>query len=407
MTNAPTALDSLTAFSGDFTQQEALPDNAIHAVTDVLRTGRLHRYNPVPESQSVVSRLEAAYAQWQGQNYCLACASGGYAIATALRALGVQPGDVVMTNAFTLAPVPGAIQSVNAQAVLVEVTDDLVLDLDDFTTKAAAHPNTVLLVSHMRGHLVDMRALMAIANDFNITVVEDCAHTMGATLHGTRSGNFGHVACFSTQTYKHMNSGEGGFLTTNDAELAARAIVLSGSYMLYERHGAAPAPDVFDAIRLETPNCSGRMDNVRAAMLLAQLDELDTNLTRWNERHDAMHRAIAESNRLVLPTAVDGALRIGSSLQFRAPWLDAEGCERFMARCSEWGVDLKWFGNPDPVAFTSQHRSWHYVKPHELPHTDSVLATLFDVRIPLTFSVEDCTHVGQLITAVAATIDDE
>ncbi len=399
--------EPVKAFSGDFTLQEPLPEAAVEAVAEVMRSGRLHRYNQSADELSIVSRLEAAYASWQQSQYCLACASGGYAMSTALRAVGVKPDDVVLTNAFTLAPVPGAIQSVNAQAVLVEANENLVIDLEDLAIKAAQHSGAVLLLSHMRGHLANMHELMRIANEHSLTVVEDCAHTMGATFDGTLSGNFGHVACFSTQTYKHINSGEGGFLTTNDPELAARAIVLSGSYMLYERHGAAPSADVFESIRLEMPNCSGRMDNVRAAMLLAQLPHLDTNLRRWNERYEAMRDAISASNRIALPQPTDASMRIGSSLQFRTPWLDENGCKDFVKRCAALGVELKWFGNPTPVAFTSQHSSWHYVEAHELPKTDQILSTLFDVRIPLTFSVDDCQHVGCIIASVAAQIDGQ
>jgi len=397
----------LKPFKGDFTRQEPLPEAAIAAVVETMRSGRLHRYNPIPDGVSVTAELETAYAAWQGSQYCLACTSGGYAIATALRALGVQPNDVVLTNAFTLAPVPGAIQSVNGRAVLVEVNDELIIDIDDLAKKAKQHPGAVLLLSHMRGHLADMHSVMQIAEANNITVVEDCAHTMGATYDGIRSGNFGQIACFSTQTYKHLNSGEGGFLTTNDAELAARAVVMSGSYMMYERHGAAPSPDVFERIKLNTPNCSGRMDNARAAMLLPQLESLNANLTRWNERYAAMHAALQLSNRLVLPRSLEKAIRIGSSLQFRVPSLNAQRCRQFMADCQTHGVELKWFGDPNPVAFTSQHSSWQYVPAHALPATDRVLATLFDVRIPLTFSVDDCSHIGEIITQVAASLPSE
>jgi len=393
------------SFTGDFTLQEPLPEAAIEAVTKVMRSGRLHRYNHAADKLSEASALEVAFAKWQQRDYCLACASGGYAMATALRALDVKPGEKILTNAFTLAPVPGAIEAVNATAVLVEVTEDLVIDLIDLASKAEQNPGCVLLLSHMRGHLANMYEVMDIAERFGLRVVEDCAHTMGATFDDTLSGNFGHIACFSTQTYKHINSGEGGFLTTNDAQLAARAIVLSGSYMLYERHGAAPPTEVFESIRLETPNCSGRMDNVRAAMLLVQMEQLEKNLMRWNVRYDAMQEAISTSNRIALPKPVISSVRIGSSLQFRAPWLDTDGCLDFVNRCANLGVELKWFGNPNPVAFTSQHTSWRYVPTQTLPQTDRILSTLFDVRIPLTFSVEDCRHIGTIIASVASDID--
>ncbi|MGR3628218.1 MAG: DegT/DnrJ/EryC1/StrS family aminotransferase, partial [Sulfitobacter sp.] len=227
-------------FTGSFTQQEGLSQEAIAAAVAVLQSGRLHRYNLAPGEAGEAAQLEAEYRDWQGSAYCLAVTSGGQALQIALRACGVEPGAKVLTNAYTLAPVPGAIRAVGAETVLVEIDEDLRLDLDDLDAKIASSGARVLLLSHMRGHLCDMDRLMAICNGAEVTVIEDCAHTMGAQWNGIRSGNFGKVACFSTQTYKHMNSGEGGFLTTDDAAIAARATILSGSYMLYERHGAGP-----------------------------------------------------------------------------------------------------------------------------------------------------------------------
>ena len=153
---------------------------------------------------------------------------------------GSAQGDAVLTNAFTLAPVPGAVAAVGARPVLVEVTEDLVLDLDDLAVKAAASDARAMLLSHMRGHLCDMDRLVAICDGAGLPLIEDCAHTMGARWRGRRSGSFGLAGCFRTQTYKHMNSGEGGLLVSDDADFMARATILSGSYMLYGRHGAGP-----------------------------------------------------------------------------------------------------------------------------------------------------------------------
>ena len=101
---------------------------------------------------------------------------------------------------------------------------------------------------------------------------------MGAKWAGKRSGNFGVVSAFSTQTYKHINSGEGGFLTTDDDEIIAKAIIHSGSYMLYGRHASSPKKNIFDQVKLETANFSGRMDNLRSSILIPQLEELDKKL---------------------------------------------------------------------------------------------------------------------------------
>ena len=144
-----------------------------------MRHGRLHRYNTGPGEAAEVALLEQEFAAFTGARYCLAVASGGYALATALRALGVKPGDKVLTNAFTLAPVPGAIASLGAVPVFVGVTEGLTIDLDDLEAKAGEA--RVLLLSHMRGHICDMDRLMEICDVAGIRVVEDCAHTMGGS----------------------------------------------------------------------------------------------------------------------------------------------------------------------------------------------------------------------------------
>jgi len=389
-------------FEGQFTQQEAISDEAIDAAVDVMRTGRLHRYNTVGGETSMASDLEQAYARYQGARYCLACASGGYAMSLALRAAGVEPGDQVMTNGFTLAPVPGAIASVGANAVLVEITPNLVIDLDDLCRKIADTGSRWLLLSNMRGHLCDMEELVAILAEHGVTLIEDCAHTMGARWNGRLSGNFGLAGCFSTQTYKHMNSGEGGLLTSDDPRFMARAIMLSGSYMLFERHGAAPEPSYFENIRLQTPNMSGRMDNLRAAILLPQIESLNANIARWNERYDLIAARLAHSPAIVLPVRPAEETYVGSSIQFRIPGLSAADVARFLANTKALGVELKWFGSADPVAFTSNHHSWCYLEDQSLPQTDGVLAGLFDMRIPLTFSLDDCAHISDIIVHCSA-----
>lgn len=159
-------------FTGSFTQQEPIPEEGIEAALDVLRSGRLHRYNTAPGEVSQAALLEQDFARMTGSKYCLALASGGAAMTTALRAAGVGPGDPVLTNAFTLAPVPGAIAAVGARPVFVEVTPDLVIDLADLEAKAGQAK--VLLLSHMRGHLCDMARLMDICRAAGLIVIEDC-----------------------------------------------------------------------------------------------------------------------------------------------------------------------------------------------------------------------------------------
>lgn len=391
-------------FTGSFTQQEPIPDEAIEAAVAVMRHGRLHRYNLAPGERGETAELELEFAAMTGARFCLAVASGGYAIATALRAVGVTHGSPVLTNAFTLAPVPGAVAAVGGKPVFVEVTEALVIDLDHLEAMIAESGARVLLLSHMRGHICDMERLMAICDAAGVTVVEDCAHTMGAAWKGVPSGRHGRVACYSAQTYKHVNSGEGGLMISDDAEVMARATILSGSYMLYGRHPAGPPEEAYSDIRLDTPNISGRMDNLRAAILRPQLRRLPEQVPKWNVRYRAVEAGLRNLAAIrVIDRPAEEAF-VGSSIQFLMPGRPRDVIAAFLARCAARGVELKWFGAAEPVAFTSRYSSWRYAQPPVLPRTDAVLDGLIDMRLPLTFSVEDCELIARIIREEAAQV---
>ena len=391
-------------FTGSFTQQEPIPDDGIAAAMAVLQHGRLHRYNVAPGEVAETVLLEEEFAALTGARYALAVASGGYAMACALRAVGVQAGDAVLSNGFTLAPVPGAIASLGAGPVFVEVTGDLVLDFDDLAAKARASGARVLLLSHMRGHVCDMEALMNLCSELGLTVIEDCAHTMGGSWNGTPSGRHGLVGCYSMQTYKHVNSGEGGFLISDDAQVMARAVLLSGSYMLYGAHRAAPPREAYEAVRMVTPNISGRMDNLRAAILRPQLRLLADRVARWKARYEALQGGLHGVPGLTLIARAPQESYVGSSFQFRLPDWSPARIGLFLTRTLARGVELKWFGADQPVAFTSRYDHWQYAAPQSLPQTDRILAGLIDMRVPLTFSVADCTLIARIIREEALVV---
>lgn len=385
-------------FQGSFTQQEPIPEEAIEAAVRVMRSGRLHRYNVVEGETAEVSLLEQEFAAAMGAEFALATASGGSAMATAMRAAGVKAGDRVLTNAFTLAPVPGAIASLGAVPVYVGVTEGLVIDLDHLETLAGQGAKTLLL-SHMRGHICDMDRLMAICDSAGIAVIEDCAHTMGGAWNDRPSGSHGLAACYSTQTYKHLNSGEGGFLTTNDPELMARAVILSGSYMLYDRHLAAPGPEVFEQVKYDTPNVSGRMDNLRAAILRPQLARLAAQCDRWNDRYRVVEDGLRDTPGLTVIDRPDKERFVGSSIQVLLLDWSEQAIGEVLRRCAARGVELKWFGGAEPSGFTSRYDSWRYAPVDRMPKSDRVLRSILDMRLPLTFSLDDCALLARIIRA--------
>jgi len=389
---------SETIFSKPFTQQESIPKEAINKAIKVLKSGRLHRYNTIDGEISETALLEKEYALWQQSEYCLATTSGGTALQIALRAVGVKPGAKVLTNAFTLAPVPGAISSVGGVPILIETTRDLTLDFDHLEKAIKKSKAKFMLISHMRGHLSNMQRLMRILSKNKICLIEDCAHTMGASWKNKKSGNFGSVACFSTQTYKHINSGEGGFITTNDKKIISSAILLSGSYMLYNKHLSSPVEKEFKKLKFLMPNCSSRMDNLRASILRPQLKKITSNKKKWNIRHDFFRKELSNVTGIYVPFRPLEESYVGSSFQFLVlkSW-SKFSFERFIKKVKNRGVELKWFGDLEPKGYTSRHESWKYIPSELLKNTSSIMYQLIDMRIPLTFGLTDCKIILKII----------
>ena len=383
----------------DLTWQEPIPPAGVQAAMALMDSAKLHRYGETGAKPGEAAALEADFAAEIGMPYCVAMNSCGSAMFAALRCSGVRPGDKVLSNCFTLAPVPGAIAHAGAVPVLVDVTDDLLIDLDDLRRKAQASGAKTLLLSHMRGHICDMEALTAVCAEFGIRLIEDCAHTMGAGWNGKATGTWGIAGCFSLQSYKHANSGEGGLLVTHDADLAAQAVLLSGSYMLYASHVARPGLEVFERWKYHTPNFSLRMGNLPAALARSQLGAvLKERCARWNQRYHWLHDALLGESHIRLPLRPPQEQFVGSSLQFSLVDMDRAQMQAAVAACARSGVHVKWFGADEPVGFTSVWQHWRYFgEEQSLPRAQRVLAGLCDLRLPLSLSQTDCQAIGHII----------
>jgi len=394
-------------FHKESTKQESIPEEGISRAIELLRSGRLHRYNTGPNEESDVALLEKEFGEYLGMKYCAALSSCGSALYVALKCAGVKYGDRVLTNSFTLAPVPGAIANVGAEPFFVECTENYTIDLEDLDKKASKSGSRCLLLSHMRGHIADMDVISEIADRHGLCLIEDCAHTMGARWADRHAGTFGKIGCFSTQTYKHMNSGEGGLLVTNDEDIIAQAILYSGSYMFYEKHITRPSLEVFERYRKITPSLSLRMTNLQAALLRPQLRTLDSQVARWNERYSALEKELGRIDHIVVPKRHPKEHFAGSSLQFTLKDLTRKQAEEFVEECRHRGVEIKWFGWKEPHDYTSTFEHWQYIS-HipDLPKAKQTLDFMCDLRVPLTFSIEDCetisTIIGEVMDGVAS-----
>jgi len=387
------APDNLTqpGLTRDLTEPEPIPAAGIARANELMRSGRLFRYGEMGRDQSDVALLEQEFAMFVGRRYCVAVNSGGSALFVALKALGAARGEPVLVNGFTLAPVPGAIVHAGCRPVIVEIGPDYVIDVADLERKARESGARVLLLSHMRGHVADMDAVVALCRRLGLRLVEDCAHALCASWRGKAIGTFGDAAAFSAQTYKHLNAGEGGFVVLDDDDATARAILHSGSYMLHGQHLSSPGPDILARWEESTPNFSLRMSALAAALLRPQLEELPRRAARWREIHDRIRAGLSSLNAVRLPRRHPDAVLSPTSVQFSLPGFDATEMKAVLAHALERGVPIKWFGASRQTGFTSAPRHWSYAgEQGPLEATHHVLSTLCDIRTPVSMTDEEC-----------------
>ena len=401
-------LAALPRLTRDLTEPEPIPEAGIARANELMRSGRLFRYGEMGTDQLDVSLLEQEFAGFVGRRFCVAVNSGGGALFLALKVLGVEPGEPVLVNGFTLAPVPGAIVHAGARPVIVEIGPDYVIDLDDLRAKARSSGARVLMLSHMRGHVTDMDAMADVCRELGLRLVEDCAHSLCASWRGKTIGTFGEAAAFSAQTYKHLNAGEGGFLVLDDPDMAARAIVHSGSYMLHAQHLSSPGAEVLARHAETTPNFSMRMTALAAALLRPQLQELPRRAARWNAIHDRIAAGLARSQAVRLPVRHADERYSATSVQFSLLGFEAAEIGAFLARTKARGVPIKWFGAESQVGFTSAPRHWRYAgEQGGLTQTHQVLAGLFDIRTPVSMTDDECDLAAEIVReAIQSVISD-
>ena len=400
-------------FEKDFSQPEPLPEQALSRAMTVMRGGRIFRYQgtgkeDTAEESLEVCRVEQEFATYVGAKQAMGTNSCGSAMFLALKACGLKPGDAVLVNTFTLHPVPSAIIHAGARPVFVETDHTLCIDLHDLAAKAQRSGAKFLLLSHMRGYIAEMDHVVSICKQNDITLIEDCAHGLGATWAGHKVGSFGTAACFSAQTNKLLNSGEGGFVTTDDDTVAARVILHSGSYGHYHLSGAVMTnPELINNLQSlhdHTANFSLRMTNLTAAILRPQIQELPTRIIRFNRHWDMLNCVLSSHPLFEIPERGEQVSPVSSSFQFWLPSFDYAQMEQFSSLCVERGISLAWFGRKQPSGFTSTINHWRYIFDNRPPDVDNV--TDADTHLAVTLETQRCLFDVPLYHTSSWTDDD-
>lgn len=388
----------------DFCAPWTVPESGIADARGLMASGDLFRYNR-QDADSTVSQAECALAAYTGHKYCLALNSGASAIFLALISAGVKGGDKVFSNALTFGAVPSAIHHAGAKVEFVESTSAYVIDLEHLEKKCQECPDVrFLLISHMRGKLADMDVVESVCKKYNVTLLEDCAHSLGVFWDGKHSGHKGVAACISTQAYKMLNSGEGGFLLSNDPVVAARAIVASGGYeKLYKKHVATPPDEVFESIgKLKIPNYSMRMSNLHAAVLIPQIAIVEERRALCNRRFEQVSARLIDGAASVnasieVPEQHPKVRPCNDSLQFNLIGYSWDQCKEYLENVKQRGVPISVFGAQDNAR---NYRTWEFLGDlPEMKKTDSVIRFAVDVRLPPQFEDEDFDLMADCLVA--------
>mgnify|MGYP006272202007 FL=1 len=382
----------------DLHAAEPIPQAARAAVAALLETGDLFRYT---SADAPVAQLERAFAAKVGSRFALAVSSCSAALFLALEALDLPRGARVLIPAFTFAAVPSSVVHAGCVPVLVEVGGDLRIDLADFESKCAGAD--AILISHMRGHTSDMDAIRACAAAHGLPVIEDAAHSLGTTWDGTPIGTLGAIGCYSFQSYKMLNAGEGGMLVTDDPDLAARAIIMSGAYESnWRKHDAVEEACARWQNRL--PLYNTRMSNLAAAVITPQIKELDRRVRDGRRNHDRVAAALAAQPGFTVPAPLEPECRAPDSIQFGLVGALADAALDFAAQAGKRGVPVQVFGLSDGNA--RAFWNWEFLgEAPDLPQTRAMLRRTCDVRLPARLVAAECDRIAAtLIDAAEATL---
>lgn len=381
---------------------EPIPEAARADVEALLASGDLFRYTAPQDAP--VSLLERDFAAFMGTRFALAVNSCSSAIFLSLRALGVAPGQDVLIPAFTFAAVPSAVVHAGARPVLVEVGSNYRIDLEDFRAKLHAGTGAVL-ISHMRGHTSDMDAIMDMAGAHDVPVIEDAAHSLGTLWDGRKIGTIGKVGCLSFQSYKLVNGGEGGILVTDDEDLFAQAVIMSGAYEHnWKKHPALTAR--FAAHQNALPLYNMRMNNLSAAVIRPQIAEIDRRVRQGRENHDHVAEALNGSPWLDVPPPLPKELRAPDSLQFNLIGFSDAEAAAFMEATAAAGVGVQVFGMATDNA--RAFWNWRFLgETPDLPQTRAMLMRACDTRLPARLNRNELEQIIDAILSAAEAIKGE
>ena len=292
----------------------------IDAVTRVIRSQALFRYGVGNECE----RFEARYAEHLGVKHFALAASGSNALAAAMTAVGLGPGDEVIIPAHTYMATATSVLSVGAIPLIVDIDDTITIDPK--AIEAAIGPRTRAIVAvHMWGAACDMDAIMAIAHRHDLLVIEDACQGVGGGYEGRKLGSIGHIGAFSFNYYKNMTCGEGGGVAVNDDALAEKArCAIDPCHFYWQGRN--------DAVKPFSGN-GARASELMGALLNVQLDRLDGMIQAMRAEKKTILEATRSLGNLGLVATRMNSANHDCATQIMYSLPSAEVAKRFVDLC--------------------------------------------------------------------------
>jgi 8-amino-3,8-dideoxy-alpha-D-manno-octulosonate transaminase len=313
-------------------------------IMEVLDTGVLFRYEFGDQRRGIykVREFEEQFAAYCGVKYAQAVTSGTAALKVALTALGVGPGDEVITQGFTFVATWEAILETGAVPVFSEIDETLNMDPADLEKKISRRTRAIIPV-HMMGAPARIEEIKTIADRHRIPVLEDTAQAAGGLLHGRRLGSFGRCGTFSFDAVKTMTTGEGGMIITDDEELWR-------SMSEYQDHGHdhVPNPGGRGGEGRRFIGFNYRMMELQGAIGLAQLRKLDGMIAAQQRIKTALKEAAARIPGVSFRNILDAEGDSATFLAFLLP--DADRARKINGILKENGAGAIYFAE----------NTWHY-----------------------------------------------
>ena len=381
-----------------------IPQAGIDLAVSAMSSGVMYRYQPKQNEQSITANLERSFSQYMGIKHTVGTNSCGSAMYIALNVVGVQPGDKILTNAFTFHAVPSVIHHARAVPVLVESNREWGMDVEDLDRKAGESGAKILLMSYMRGHVPDMDAVMEVVKKHNLIFIEDCAHAYATLWNGQLLGTFGEIGCFSTQSSKGLSAGEGGLYITNNDEFAAKAVLYAGSYeRLWTKHFDLDH-EMMSRLQNQIPGYSMRMQEVTAAMLTPQIERLEHIKKIHVENWNLLHSLLDDHANIEIPMPLPQVDSFCDTMQFHLIGLSREKADQFIDVMKMEGVRMQIFGAKRNAR---DYRQWEYFEEHkeELGETIANIEFACDLSLQPHLTQANMRTLAQVFHEVLAYIN--